>query len=319
MDFGDDYGAHLWPGVSRPKRRGRLSREMLLAGARHIATEGNAIGLRAEGESVDVARQIRVGVAGEKVNVIAFGTDAEGAPKRIVRIKNDVTVGCDSRSAGNTIFFRAAEIVRQEPSTEIHISAVWIIKLYGIALGRIGVGEDLIDIDRCHVGCARIRRARRSIELSARTPTALEAPGAGGQVFIHDLQGETSPVGARIPAVFVIEVQDWLSEPALEFEMVATVTEAILARVVGVGACDDQAIGVVARAERTDIRHDQAGLPCAEEQIGEIKLDTTPQAKTIHVERSCADILELEVLKIIRVVGIASRRLGRVVHDLGNA
>ena len=78
-DFGNDHGPNLWTGVVRVQRQRRLSDEMFLAQACHIASERDAIFGGAKAVTVHVAGEVGA-VAAEEIDFIAVR--AEGKTRK---------------------------------------------------------------------------------------------------------------------------------------------------------------------------------------------------------------------------------------------
>src|ERR1051326_7911867 len=53
--------------------------------------------------------------------------------------------------------------------------------------------------------------------------------------------------------------------------------------------------------------------------VRKIELDATAKAEPVQIERSGADVFQLDVFEVVGVVGVAGRRRRRVVHDLRDA
>jgi len=77
MDFVDNNWTNARPGVHRIGGLRYLRRKLLLANAVEVTTEGHAVGCRAKGEAVRVTGQVCGGIAGEKIDLLAAGTERE--------------------------------------------------------------------------------------------------------------------------------------------------------------------------------------------------------------------------------------------------
>ena len=89
-------------------------------------------------------------------------------------------------------------------------------------------------------------------------------------------------------------------------------------QVVGVTA-KDQRSGAVTGLEGGHVLDEDGVLAGRQHDIWKIEVEAAAQPELIHAQRGGADILHLEVFKVILVVGIAGRRFCGMVHNLGNA
>ena len=97
-----------------------------------------------------IAGDVGIGVAGEEVDLVALGTESKRvgpSAEGVALIEYQVTVGRDGGGVGKAILLRRAEVVGQEPSSDVYRGGVGIVELDGIAWGRIGMSRRFVDID----------------------------------------------------------------------------------------------------------------------------------------------------------------------------
>ena len=316
-DLGDHNRADLRTDVGLAER-GRGLGGVLNAVARDVAAEGDSGGLRAVVETVNVARQVRA-VSGEQVNLLAPRTEIDRAAEGSVGVKDQVAVGGYRLVVGDAVPRWGIEIVGQVPAAHIHRRAGGVEQFDGVHRRGVGIGEDFVDDDGRGGHCTRVIGAGRAEQFATRPPTRLQAPRGGRQVFVHNLQGEAGAVGRRIPVIAVFEVENWLTDGAFELDVVARITQAVLRGLVSVGPGDERAVAI-AGSETRHVRDHDARLAARKSQAREVELNAAPEAEAGHVEGRSADVLQLEVLEVVRVVGgVARRGVRRVIHDLRDA
>src|SRR5438105_10733971 len=127
LDFIDHNRADARTGVRRARGGGELGRELFFAGADDVTSKGDAVGLRAETETMAVAGQVGIGIGAKKINIIASGAQR----KTVVGAGGRVEVGFGKESEphrGKPRVVRDAEfcwrgwIVREKPAANVHDS-----------------------------------------------------------------------------------------------------------------------------------------------------------------------------------------------------
>src|SRR4030095_2189155 len=77
--FADDDWTDLWSCIGIAQGGCDLGWELIIPGADYVTPERNPILRRTKVKAVNVASQVGVGVAGEKINFLAQGTQRETA------------------------------------------------------------------------------------------------------------------------------------------------------------------------------------------------------------------------------------------------
>ena len=291
---------------------------MLFANAGDVTAKRHAVLRRAEFEPVKIAGQIGRGIAGEQPDLVPQRTQRKTCRRAVVEIlfvHHQKTARGYGRIVGEAVFFRFIEIVGQKPAADVHRVGGGVVELHRIDLRQIGVGERFIDPDRRERRGRGIGEAGRAVHVAAGPPTELVTPGVQRRVFVHDDERKTEAIGDRIPGVVVPEIENGFERAADEGEPLAGVVQT--ARILA----GDVADGRVTRRKCRPVLHEQGGLPRAEGGDaaggGEGVIDAVGEAHADQIQRAGADVLQLEVFKIIREIG-AARRGDGVIHDFGD-
>ena len=159
----------------------------------------------------------------------------------------------------------------------------------------------------------RIGDAGRTVHVAAGPPTEPVAPRVERRVLIHDDERKSQAVRDRIPGVFVTEIENRFERAADEREPLAGIVE--VAEVFA-GDVGDRGI---ARKKCKAVPDQQDSS--ARSQIGNAAvrrkcvINAIRQAHAVQIQRDCADVLQLQVFKIVGAVGAPGGRWGGMIHD----
>ena len=291
---------------------------MILASASDVPTERDPFERGPEVESMGVAGEFPSRIRREEIDFIARGAEREargqvGGSVKLTLVERAVAVGRNAGPIRNPELLRIAEVVRQIPVADVSRSTGEIAQLDGIRRRRrFTVGERLIDHDlrnaRRTIGCSR-----RSIDRTARTPTASERPRDGSGIVINDDQREAEAVGDRMPLVVIAEVEDRFAQSTLQDKAVA-----IIGEVAGVNAHHGSSRTRVTGVEGKLVLHHDHSLARRQHAIGEREINPTTERVAVHIERSRADVPHFDILEVFIDVRAAEAGRLRMIHDLGD-
>src|SRR5262245_27883422 len=143
MDFVDDDRTEAWTAVRRAEARRELRHELFLTRRVEMSSEAHPFRRAAKTESVAVAGEIGIRVAGEEEHVIAAETEREAAVRsgcgiEVRFIDNQETSRRNESAVGEAKFVWHGRVVSKEPAAEIHRVHRWIEQLHGIESWRRG-------------------------------------------------------------------------------------------------------------------------------------------------------------------------------------
>ena len=151
------------------------------------------------------------------------------------------------------------------------------------------------------------------VDDAAGAPTGLESPSAARRAVVDDLQGEARTIGRVVPVIAVVEVEDRLLDGALQLQVIAVIGKVVVGE-----DSEDGGGGSVAGLEGREVLDRDAVGTGGERDVVQVQIHAAAEAVAVHVERGGADVAELDVFKLVRVVGIPGERIGMII-DFGDA